>query len=448
VEASGQPPVRRLRAGAVLNAGGQAVAAVAGALTTVVVARMLGPDGAGAFAIALTLLALLTTVGAAGLDAGITYLVGSGAWSPWRAFLRAQAAAAVLGLIAAALGVLARLLVPEAFEGLDSDVVLIAVAGVPFALSWLYASSVAVAMSRYEAYVALPVVQSAAMLAGVALLCALDDLRGAVIGLAISQALAAAAGIAWGSGRVRRAGGDGGDGGGLRPAFRFGVRTYPANVLQFLNFRLDLFLLNALATTADVGRYSVAVSVTSVMWLLPRALSAVVFPRVAHLSSEAAADSEHRDMVEEKSVRHVVAITVVVALALALALVGLVELVYGSDFEEAIVLGLILLPGVSLLGIGNVLFATILGRGHSKYSLYSSLIATPVTMVLYVALIPSLDAAGAALASTLSYALSFALAVVYYRRVTGRAVLPLLVPGRDELRDYARALADVRTRLG
>ena len=76
---------------------------------------------------------------------------------------------------------------------------------------------------------------------------------------------------------------------GLRAAMRFGSKTYPANVLQFLNFRLDLFLLNALATTADVGRYSVAVSVTSVMWLLPRALSAVVFPRVAHLSAGEAA---------------------------------------------------------------------------------------------------------------------------------------------------------------
>ncbi len=450
MDPTGQPPVRRLRAGAVLNAGGQAIAALAGALTTVAVARLLGPEGAGAFAIAITLLALLTTVGAAGLDAGVTYMVGSGRWNPWRAFVRAQGAAMVLGLTGVALGMAGRLLVPSAFAGLSTSLTLIAIVGLPFALSWLYAASVAVALSRYEAYVALPVTQAVTMLAAVTALCAVDGLRGAVIGLAASQVVGAAAGIRWARREVRGAApptGDRADTGGLREALRFGFLTYPANVLQFLNFRLDLFLLNALATTADVGRYSVAVSVTSVMWLLPRALSAVVFPRVAHLDAGGAMDEAHRNMVEEKSVRHVVAITVVVALALAVALVGLVPLIYGPEFEDAIVLGLILLPGVSLLGIGNVLFATILGRGQSRYSLYSSLLATPPTLLLYALLIPSMDATGAALASTLSYTLSFGLAVVFYRRQTGRAVLPLLVPGRDEFRDYGRALADVRERI-
>ena len=220
-------------------------------------------------------------------------------------------------------------------------------------------------------------------------------------------------------------------------------------MLSLINYRLDFFLLNALATTADVGRYSVAVSVTSVMWLLPRALSSVLFPRVVQLSSsDSGADREHRDMVEMKGVRHVALITVAVAVLVALALLGLVTLVYGSDFEDSVELGLILLPGVSLLGIGNVLFATILGRGHPSYSLYASLMATPVTVLLYVLLIPGLDATGAALASTLSYTLSFLLAVFYYRRATGRSVLPLLVPGPGRAASYGRALRDIRARLG
>ncbi len=449
MESSPDQPVRPLRAGAVLNSGGQIVVAASGALSTVAVARLLGPGGAGAYAIALSLLTILTSFGAAGLDAGITYFVGSGRWAPWAAFVRTQAAALGLGLAMVGVGLLARLAAPSAFAGLDTDLVLIALIGMPFALSWLYSASLAVALSRYEAYVAFPVIQAVAMVAAVTALCAAIDLKGAVIGLAASQAVAAAAGIAWAFRNVRPLERRPSSEGIVAEALRFGMKTYPANVLALLNFRLDLLLLNALATTADVGLYSVAVSVTSVMWLLPRALSSVVFPRVAQLSAgDSREERDHREMVEEKSVRHVVLITVLVAAVLALALVGLVKPVYGDDFGDAVVLGLILLPGVSLLGVGNVLFATILGRGRPAYSLYSSLIATPLTMALYLALIPPFDATGAALASTASYTLTFLLAVHYYRRATGRSVLPLLVPGRDELRDYGRALRDVRVRLG
>ena len=448
MELTGGQPLRPLRAGAVLSTGGQVVVAVSGALAMVVVARLLGPDGAGAYAIAISLTMLLVTLGSAGLDAGITYYVGSGRWAPWPAFVRAQLAAAVLGAAAAALGLTARLVAPAAFEGLSIGLVLVVVAGTPFALSWLFSSNVAVGLSRYELYVALPVTQSTGMLAAVAALCALDGLRGAIVGLTASQVAAATLGVVWALRALPSRAGAAREDLGLRTALVYGSRTYPANLLQFLNFRLDLFLLNALATTADVGRYSVAVSVTSVMWLLPRALSAVVFPRVAHLSAgEAEPDRVHRDMVEEKSVRHVVLITIVMALLVAGGLVGLVTLVYGAAFQDAIGLGLILLPGVSLLAIGNVLFATILGRGRPGYSLWSALIATPLTIGLYVLLIPSLEATGAALASTLSYTLSFLLAAYFYRRATGRPVLPLLVPTGDDLRDYVRALADIRSRL-
>ena len=62
-----------------------------------------------------------------------------------------------------------------------------------------------------------------------------------------------------------------------------GFKGYAANGLQLLNYRLDVFVLAAVASTAAVGQYSVAVAMTSVLWLLPSALADVLYPRVAHL---------------------------------------------------------------------------------------------------------------------------------------------------------------------
>jgi len=126
---------------------------------------------------------------------------------------------------------------------------------------------------------------------------------------------------------------------------------------------------------------------------------------------------------------------VTTTLVLAIALEVLVVPIYGEAFSGAVDLGLILLPGVALLGIAGVLAATIVGHGKPAYPLYVAIVTTPLTIVLYATLIPALDANGAALASTISYTMSFLLLCWFYRRTTRRRVLPLLVPTRSELDD-------------
>jgi O-antigen/teichoic acid export membrane protein len=282
-----------------------------------------------------------------------------------------------------------------------------------------------------------PALQSASLLLLAVALTIPFDITGAIVAMLAAHAIAAAATFAWGRRRFSGRTGAPAAPGQLRRALAFGVKGYAANALQVLNYRVDLFILSAVAATSAVGHYSVAVAVTTVLWLLPQALSDVLFPRVAALSaSPAASADEQRAFVEAKSLRHTTLIVVAGSVVLALALLFLVVPIYGPDFHESIALGLIRLPGVALLGIGNVLSATIIGRGRPEYGLFTALITTPVTLALYAVLIPAYDATGAALASSLSFALSFLLSLWFYRRVSGHRALALLVPGRSELDDY------------
>jgi O-antigen/teichoic acid export membrane protein len=213
----------------------------------------------------------------------------------------------------------------------------------------------------------------------------------------------------------------------------FGIKAYAAGALQLVNYRLDLFVLSAVASTAVVGNYALAVALTSLLWLLPRAVSDVLYPRVARLSR---GDEEGaRELVERKSLRHTSLITIASVIAFVPALELLVVPVFGAEFGPAVNLGLILLPGVAAIAVSGVLTAIVIGRGHPTYPLYGALVTTPVTIVLYATLIPALEATGAALASTLSYAAWFVLMSWFYRRVTRRSVWLLLVPTRSELDD-------------
>ena len=68
-----------------------------------------------------------------------------------------------------------------------------------------------------------------------------------------------------------------------RRALRFGLQSWGANLLQQINYRFDVLILGAFAGASDVGVYSVALTLTSVAWVLPQALQTVLFPRVASL---------------------------------------------------------------------------------------------------------------------------------------------------------------------
>jgi hypothetical protein len=71
----------------------------------------------------------------------------------------------------------------------------------------------------------------------------------------------------------------------------------------------------------------------------------------------------------------------------------------------------------------------------------------PLTITLYVALIPPLGDYGAALGSTISYVTATGLALRWFRSTTRIPLRAALVPSRAELRDYRTALAGVRRRL-
>lgn len=440
-----EPARRPMTGGAVMTAASRVTIAVTGAATTIFIARALGPEGTGGFAIALTLVVMLTVVCSLGIEHGIAYYVASGRWAARDALRAAQRVALLGGLAGAAVCVLARLAVPSAFGGLSVASTAVAAVALPFALAWFYVSFVGLAIDRYEAFVMPPALQSALALVLVVVLVLVAGLPGAIVGMTLAHVLVALASLAWAWRRLPRATAQPGEARVLRRAMSFGAKGYGANALALLNTRVDLLILSAVASAAAVGHYAVAIAVTTVLWLVPSALSDVLFPRVAALSAGGAQDM--RAFVEDKSLRHTVLLVLLAIPLITVPLLVLVVPIYGAGFRPAIELALILLPGVALMGVSGVLSATIVGRGRPEYSLYSALIVTPLTLGAYALLIPALDAPGAALAKTLSYTVSFALSVYFYRRVTGSARLAQFVPTHAELAELRAVGPQIRAWL-
>ncbi len=437
---------RAVGVGASIAALSTLASAFFGGLTTLVVARILGASGTGAYSVVLATLACLIVLADLGLDTSALYHVAGRRWTEAHAMRQLQLAAAVLGVIGVGIGVAGGVLFRDSlFHGIGLGTLTLGLVALPFALSWNFGSAVAFANDAYE-WGSVPwVIQGIVGLALVATLTPFFGVAGAVAGITLSHAIVA---VLVGVGGFRRTRGEvdrwlAEASSALRVAVGFGYKANLTKTMSIVNQRADLLILNAYAAHAVVGQYGVALSLTALQVLVPSSLSRAVVPRVSSLG--AAHSPDERAELIRKTVKHGTLISILTGFAIAVALLA-VPLVFGSDFEPSVQLGWILIPGTTAYGIAYAFSAVIIGRGHPGYILRATAIVTPLTLVLYLLLIPNFGATGAAVASTLSYTGTFALYWVYFRRVSGISKLSALLPGRAEIDDYRSLLGRLQFR--
>jgi O-antigen/teichoic acid export membrane protein len=419
--------------------GARVVGVLASAGVSVIAARVLGPAGTGELALAVAVFGLLSTIGTLGIDVGVIWEVTRGFWPPTRAFASVQRVAAGVGIGVAALA--ASLYAATSglwLAGAPTLSMIPVFVALPFALSWMLGSSVALGADRYELAFAPPGIQSAAYFVAVAALAPVFGVEGALVAVLVGHVAACAAVLA-GRGTLPLGVGDssrGDDRRHLEAAIRFGATPYAAAILTMINFRIDLLLLAAFTKPSDVGIYAVAVGVTAPLAIVTGAIGLVLFPRLASLEDDREAASD----VEGSTLRHAVVLIVVGEAALAILLLFLVTPLFGARFAPVTEAGLILLPGAGALALFHALSGAITGRGRPQAVLKATLLVTPPALLLYVVLIRAYGINGAAAASSISYAANALLLAIYLRRADGQPLLARLVPGRREMDDY-RAFA-------
>jgi O-antigen/teichoic acid export membrane protein len=210
-----------------------------------------------------------------------------------------------------------------------------------------------------------------------------------------------------------------------RGALGFGVRSHIGRVMLLGNYRLDQWILGAIAGARELGLYSVAVAFAEALFLLPTALSAVQRPDLVRAS--------HAEAVRRTALifRGALVVTLLAAAALVILAPLLVVHLFGEDFRGSIddlrVLTIGAFGIVALKQIGNALTARRLPTRAS----FGIGMAFVTTIVLDVLLIPSLGGLGAALASSLSYTLGGIVILILFTRALGGHLLDFVPRPRD-----------------
>lgn len=448
-EGSPQRAGRELGTGAMLASISLIVSFAALGLNSITIARIEGADGAGLIALSTQFIFLGTFVAGMGLRTSIAYQIGAGLWSPRSAIRGALLACLGLGLIGGVFGMgVWALLRNHALDEFTPGMAAALMAALPFALAWWILPAIPLAREAFEEYALLTI----AAPAGVVLLCPagalLDGETGAVVGFAGGYVVGGLVCAFWALRHARRPDSARGPDRRLRDAGGFGARTWVNDLFQFINLRPDLFILAAYYGTSETGVYSVTVSITSLVWILSQPLASVVLPRTASIAAANLAEpagDEVSTSSQVSAVRHSVLVSLVATLAV-IPILAVAPLIWGPDFDRTLELGLIMVPGVALLGVGRVMVAAFTGHGAANQALLVGLVSFPLTLVAFLLVIPDYGATGAAVVSCCSYAVTWALAAFLFFRSTGASLAAALVPRGSDLRDYVSLVERLRSR--
>jgi O-antigen/teichoic acid export membrane protein len=216
---------------------------------------------------------------------------------------------------------------------------------------------------------------------------------------------------------------------GLSEVITYSLPSYLANMVQFLNYRLDIFFVGYFVGVNGVGLYSLAVGIAQLLWLVSGAISQVLFPNIA-------ASSEDRVSVSQRTTRMSrLSLWLSIFLSGGLASGGdmLLPLIFGTAFRESVPALMWLLPGVTIFSIANVIGSYLAGIGKPHLNFLAALIGLVVTIALDVVLIPSLGIVGAAIASSTSYLATTLAIVALFAREASISPMHALLVTRDDL---------------
>lgn len=206
----------------------------------------------------------------------------------------------------------------------------------------------------------------------------------------------------------------------LKESASYSGKAYMSNLAGYLNYRQDLIVLGYLGGSAAVGVYSVAVTFAELMWNAPNALASSLLAKNLQSSAEDA------DALTLRSARVTAVFMLVICLLAGLIMAPVIRLLFGVEFLPATVPFLLLLPGIWMIGISRVLSANLASKGLlypwvSFGAMAGNLVLNIVLIPVCIAAFPDLagGAIGAALSSSVSYTGSSLVTMWLFSRNTG-----------------------------
>jgi len=397
---------------------------IIGVTFVVVIARILGPEGRGLYALAMTLVGIGIQFGTLGLHASNTYYIAQDGSRLPMLLGNSLLLSVVAGVTAAMLALTIVSVWPELLP-FDYTLLLLILCGFPIALAYVFIQALLVGLNKIQFYnIAEMINKSLALLfTGVCVLFNIVTVNTVFMGGILALFIAVIISLFQLQKHAK----------GLPKCcfyffqrnLGFGFKAYLVAFFSFMVLRSDLWMVQYLLGTEQVGYYSIATAMIDMLYIFPMVVGTLLFPR---LSAEQDANEKWK---QTKLIAISIAITVsFIVLLVSLIIKPVVHMIFGSEFLHSVPAFLWLLPGVIFLSINTIFMNYFISMGMPPIAIFSPVCAFFLNVILNIYLIPNYGIEGAAISSSIAYALMLIFSLVYLN-IIDRKKLSLKKPESD-----------------
>ena len=197
----------------------------------------------------------------------------------------------------------------------------------------------------------------------------------------------------------------------IRELFRLGFMNQMAHITQMMSFRLSYYFLELYHGDASVGIYSNGIQIMESIWLISKSISLVQYAQIANTN-----DKKYSQELSIKLLKAGVIISLLCIVPLLLLPESFYLFLFGNGFSGVKKVIWILAPGVLVYNFSIILGHYFSGTGKYHVNTIASSIGLVVSIILFTALIPSYVTIGAGIATSISYAVTSFVVLIFFMR--------------------------------
>ena len=214
-------------------------------------------------------------------------------------------------------------------------------------------------------------------------------------------------------------------------AYSFGIRVFLSSIIIMLLIRVDIILIKKMLGFREVGIYSIAAHIVDMLQVASNLVGGYLFVKLSDTE-----DDFTKWQLMKKIMMLFGAFLTVANLAFVLLGKILLRILYGIDFVPAYGVYLWLIPASYGLSFGSFFNNYLNSKGFPPITILIPAISLGLNIGLNLLMIPRWGLIGAAIASGIAYLLWFFLIIIYEQRRTKGAMLPVLIPSKQDWKDF------------
>nr|WP_309098535.1 flippase [Fredinandcohnia onubensis] len=415
-------------------------------VTTILIARLLGPEGQGLYSLIILLPSMLLTFMNLGIGVSTAYYVGKDEVDLHTVYKTNILSNIILTILSIIIGVIFVLFFREQFlGGAPVLLLLLALSNVPFLLLNQSLQGIFQGKQDFESFnVTLIIGHIIKLIAVIFLLVVFNlGLNGAIYSYVISNIIVYVLtiyllnkkhGARYKLGTFSTEL--------FKKTIVYGLKSHLSNIATFLNYRAALLLLAFFINPIAVGIYVAAVNVAERLWVVSQAISSVLFPKITSLTED-----DSRNKITSILSRNILFLSIIFGLALFVLSDPVITILYGQKYEEAGLVLMLLIPGIILGSNSKVLSNDIAGRGMPEINMYISILNLVINVVLNIILIPKYGLSGSAIATTIAYGFDFFAKIFMFKRITHLSYREFLFITKEDLQLYMKYLMKMTKKI-